>query len=173
MQVHGPKHNGKLRLHRRGLIVPVDDAHLGVSIDRLATCDCGQDFCKKEWIVEIKCPLSISTMQAWSHQAASRLSYLKCSQPTSRGNFTIELRESSAYYTQLQMQMAITGIHESELWIWVTNESEDSRAWWFDPIEVAFNAPLWEQLKATFDVFYREYVAPMILTFAREFPDID
>lgn len=110
-----------LSLEKMGVVVPVGDSHLCASIDRLAKCSCGQDWCKKEWILEIKCPISIKNHEPRSLAAAKRLKYLHC-QVEDDESLALTLRESSSYYTQMQMQMALTDVHLSELWIWVATD---------------------------------------------------
>jgi hypothetical protein len=59
------------------------------------------------------------------------------------------------------MQMGVHGVHDGELWVW----SKLAKQCKLDAIPVRFNEPFWKQLKAKLDVFYTEYVSPLILTY--------
>lgn len=154
----GAMHNGRLRLRQPGLTIPVGDGHLGASIDRVAKCDCGHEDCKGEWIVEIKCPETIESLPPSSEES---IKLQKKNLYFDEEEDVIRLKESSAYYTQVQMQMGILGIPNCELWIWSSRAAEAPLA-----ISIDFNEFFWRKLKGELDVFYMEFILPLLLQVA-------
>ena len=153
LSIVGPLHRGLVRLHKVALYVPVDDGHLGVSIDRIATCSCSQSECKQTWIVEIKCLYSIRTYPPGLDMALEKLDFLEVS-PSG-----IRLKESAKYCTQVEMHMGVSKIYKAELWISSINERP------LAPITVTYNDLFWAHLKAKLDVFYAKYVCPSIVSY--------
>lgn len=157
LDLYGPLHNGMLHLERVGLVVPVGDGHIGASIDRLATCNCGLPGCKQKWIVEIKCLPTIEFLPPGSDEAIKKLN-----PDLLKDEGMVVLNENSKYFTQVQVQMAILRIPDSELWIWSPLVREGPLV-----IEVPFNESFWLQLKAKLDVFYMEFILPILLQNAK------
>lgn len=91
-----------IKLEKRGFVVDKDKPYLGASVDRIAVLD------GHEYIVELKKPSS--TWDLNIQLAAVQLPCLKVDE-----NNVISLNRRYAYYTQVQGQMAVLGVHKCYL----------------------------------------------------------
>ncbi|CAC5387142.1 unnamed protein product [Mytilus coruscus] len=92
LALESPKHRD-FKVDHCGLFVKA------VSPDGIVSCLC----CTKQ-VLEIKCPFSLankSVVDGWKN-----LDYLRMNESTQR----LELNQSHSYYTQMQAQMAVTGL---------------------------------------------------------------
>ena len=125
-----------------GLFLSKELSFVGGSPDRILSCDCCGNFC-----LEIKCPASISHTSPWDPDV--NLPFLK------RENDLLVLNRNHKYYTQCQVQMAVTGIHQSYFIVWTARGMSLER--------LNFDSEFWSALKNLFRPFYEIVYVPFIL----------
>ena len=89
-----------------GLFVKSDCPYIAGSPDGIVSCNC----CPKA-VLEIKCPFTLadkSVKDGWKN-----LDYLNMND-----NQILELNQKHPYYTQLQGQMAVTGLKMGHFFVW-------------------------------------------------------
>ena len=95
-----------LQVQKSGLVINKSYAHLGASPDGIVTCDC----CN-ERLLEIKCPYTHMNDSIDKICEDTRYHLYK-------DNNIVKLKTSSSWYTQIQMQMFITGYTLTDLAIY-------------------------------------------------------
>lgn len=95
----------ELNVMECGLYLHKNYPYIGASPDRLVTCACCLPAC-----LEVKCPYSINYTSPTDPDV--KLAYLK------RDSGQISLNRSHKYYTQMQVQMAVTGLENGYFFIW-------------------------------------------------------
>ena len=99
------KSHRNAKLLECGLFLDRDNPYIGASPDRMVTCECCPNAC-----LEVKCPYSINYTSPGDPSV--HLPYLK----QIDGNVTLNDRHK--YYTQCQMQMAVTGCSLCYFFVW-------------------------------------------------------
>ena len=125
-----------LRLHKQ-------HCFLGASPDRIVQCSCHQ-----QRLVEIKCPFRLA-----ESEDISSLDFVTKNKTT----MELELKETSAYYMQIQGQMAVVGVEECDLVIYCG--LKDS----VEIVPVKFNAHYWKERCEKLCFFFEQYIAPPLL----------
>jgi hypothetical protein len=95
-----------LKLEQCGLFVKSDRPYITGSSDGIVSCNC----CPKA-VLEIKCPFTLankSVKDGWKH-----LDYLNMNDKQ-----ILEHNQKHPYYTQLQGQMAVTGLKMGHFFMW-------------------------------------------------------
>ena len=95
-----------LKVEQCGLFVKSDRPYITGSPDGIVSCNC----CPKA-VLEIKCPFTLadkSVKDGWKH-----LDYLNMNDRQ-----ILELNQKHSYYTQLQGQMAVTGLQLGHFFVW-------------------------------------------------------
>ena len=131
------KSHRNIKLSECGLFLDKGDPYIGASPDQMVTCDCCPNAC-----LEVKCPYSINYTSP--DDPSVKLPYLK----KVDGNIT--LNNQHKYYTQCQMQMAVTGCSTCYFFVWTQHG--------FFLEKVAFNPVFWEELRCLFLEFYSLYL---------------
>ncbi|CAC5370028.1 unnamed protein product [Mytilus coruscus] len=143
LALESPKHRN-FKVDHCGLFVKADRPCIAASPDGIVSCLC----CTKQ-VLEIKCPFSLankSVVDGWNN-----LDNLQMNESTQR----LELNLSHSYYTQMQAQMAVTGLKMGHFFVWSPKESFQTKVQ-FDPI---YRVNLQEQLT----IFFKAYVVPYLL----------
>ena len=129
----------KFRTRKSGLILSSTHPYLAASPDICVNCQChGSGLC------EIKCPYSTRHLPpSYSH-----LRYLEDSNGQSR------LSQKSAYYFQVQAQMAVTGVQYCDFFVFTLNGYHLER--------IGFDGKFWERVQEQCFTFWRDYVVPAV-----------
>ena len=122
---------GTANIYSCGIVISPWAYQLAVSPDRKVYMP---DRIPPFGLLEIKCPQEDSVLD---------VKYLD-----KRGN-TLTLRNSFQYYTQIQTQMAICGLHWCDFYVWCKNDPHLETIH-FDPI-------CWDSVKDKVDKFYFDY----------------
>ena len=125
-----------LRLHQQ-------HCFLGASPDRLMTCSCHQ-----QRLVEVKCPYRLADKDDFGS-----VDFVTRNKNTNQ----LELKETSAYYMQIQGQMSVVNVHECDLVIYCG--FKDS----VEIVPVKFNGPYWKVRCEKLCFFFQCYIAPRLL----------
>lgn len=99
-------------------------------------------------MLEIKCPFSLankSVVDGWKN-----LDYLQMNESTQR----LQLNQSHGYYTQMQAQMAVTGLKMGYC-VWSSKGSFQTK--------VQFDPKYWVNLQEQLTIFFKAYVVPYLL----------
>lgn len=131
-----------IKLEKRGFVVDKDKPYLGASVDRIAVLD------GHEYIVELKNPSS--TWDLNIQLAAVQLPCLKVDE-----NNVISLNRRYAYYTQVQGQMAVLGVHKC---YFVLCTEKDIHVEF-----IPFNETFWKSVVARLETFYMNIFLPEIV----------
>ena len=100
-------------------------------------------------MLEIKCPFTLadkSVKDGWKH-----LDYLNMNDRQ-----ILELNQKHPYYTQLQGQMAVTGLKMGHFFVW-------SPKWSLQTI-VNFDPMFWVHLQEKLSNFFKAYIVPYLLS---------
>ncbi|CAC5387149.1 unnamed protein product [Mytilus coruscus] len=119
--VESPKHRN-FKVDHCGLFVKADRPYIAASPDGIVSC-----LCYTKQVLEIKCPFSLankSVVDGWKN-----LDYLQMNESTQR----LEVNQSHSYYTQMQAQMAVTGLKMGHFFVWSPKGSFQTKVQ-FDPI---------------------------------------
>ncbi|XP_078661878.1 uncharacterized protein LOC144905933 [Branchiostoma floridae x Branchiostoma belcheri] len=124
-----------------GLVLSEQRAFLGASPDAVLSCKChGQR------VAELKCPMSCKD----TAPSPTILPYLY------ESGDGLKLKTNHGYYAQCQGQMALTGYKLCSFYVYSPHGSIH--------IPVKFNKTYWEEIRDALDYFFKEYVAPELLT---------
>ena len=85
-------------------------------------------------LLEIKCPQVSTVLET---------KYLKAE------NGVLKLKHTHMYYTQMQAQLAITGLSWCDLFVWCENDSHRET--------IIFNPVFWQEVKNKIDPFFFDY----------------
>ena len=96
-----------LTLHECGLYLDKDIPFIGGSLDRVVTCDCCATAC-----LEVKCPYSINYTTPEDPNVSQKLPYLQ------KDNEILMINKKHKYFTQCQIQMAVTGYQHCYFMVW-------------------------------------------------------
>ena len=138
------KHS-KLTVTECGLYLDVEIPYVGGSPDRIVNCLCCPPAC-----LEIKCPYSINYMSPKDERV--KLPYLK---KDTTGNFF--LNKKHRYYTQCQVQMAVTRISSCYFMVWTTPHGHIIE-------NMPLDETLWESMKLDFYRYYNEHYLSAIFS---------
>ncbi len=134
------QHHHDLVVTQCGLFVDPSTTHLAASPDRLVQCSC----CG-EGLLEIKCPYACQN----EDPNEANIAYL----------FDVNgrrmLRQSHAYYTQIQMQMAATSRMWCDLFVYCKRGHFLQR--------IAFDKVYWEYVEEHCEQFFVNFVAPRLI----------
>lgn len=125
------------RVLKSGLLVYKKHAFIGGSPDGICCCDCHSN-----WILEVKCPLTLKdkSVEQFTHSFLNQNSTVKKNHP---------------YYAQLQTNMAISQLHQSDFVLWSNKGCKI--------ITIKFDPEHWNDLLSQAVPFFRQYVAPVLL----------
>ena len=137
------KHS-KLTVTECGLYLDVEIPYVGGSPDRIVNCLCCPPAC-----LEIKCPYSINYMSPKDERV--KLPYLK---KDTAGNFF--LNKKHRYYTQCQVQMAVTRISSCYFMVWTPHGHIIEK--------MTLDETLWESMKMDFYRYYNEHYLSAIFS---------
>ena len=135
-------HHRKCSIDTPGLIVSHSHPFLGASPDGILTCS----KCPDQALIEIKCLSSKRNFQPGTALVLSKV----C---TKKSDGSLEIRKNHTYYTQIQGQMAITGIHSS----WLVAYTHKG----ISAVHVAYDPEFCAQMISTLQTFYSETMIPM------------
>lgn len=127
-----------LRVRETGLWVCQEHVYIGASPDGLVQCSCCGD-----GLVEIKCPLSI----AQDCPQDVPLEYMVKS-PLGE----LRLKDTHPYFTQMQVQMGVTGCKWCDFFIFTQVGFHKER--------VAFEPCVWEEVRMAAEIVFKKHVAP-------------
>lgn len=127
-----------LKISDCGLFLDVSQPFIGASPDRIVTCSCCPRAC-----LEVKCPYSVNFLSPEDPKFS--LPYLN----KTEGRFI--LKKSHKYYTQCQMQMAVTGSKLCYFFVWTQH------GYILD--KITFDDEYWNELKMVFAEFYNHYLS--------------
>ena len=130
-------------VNKCGLFVKSDRPFIAGSPDGIVSCKCnGQSS------LEVKCPFSLryqSVQVGWKET--------RFLQHASYG--TISLRTTHKYYTQVQYQMAATGLKSSYFFVWSPHGCLIDR--------VEYDPKFWVSLQQKLVQFYSSYIVPYLI----------
>ena len=136
-----------LKVFGSGLVINVDHPHLGTSPDGVVDCcEKCQDRCG---VLEIKCPYK--HRNASVYEACQDKSFC-CS--VLKGK--ISLKKTHSFYYQIQGQMALTGRHWCDFFVWTLKGHYVER--------IPFDASFWKEMSSKLNLFYEHYVVPEFFT---------
>ncbi|XP_060551761.1 uncharacterized protein LOC132713265 [Ruditapes philippinarum] len=122
-----------------GLIISQKQCYIGASPDRIFRCDChGQR------LVEIKSPYNCVSKGT----SVENLDFI------SKKGHSLTLKETHAYYSQIQGQMGVSGIPLSDLVIF------DGKK--IHVITIEYNELYWKQLESNLQYFFEQFVLPVM-----------
>jgi hypothetical protein len=133
--------HSNLKVDVCGMFVDTTHSFLSASPDRLVSCDC----CGKG-LLEIKCPISI----AGQNPQQAPVYYLE-----DKDNVR-SLRRSHKYYTQVQMQMAVTKREWCDFFVWSKSGFHLER--------INFDSDLWMSYETTLTEGFLKYIVPSIVS---------
>ncbi|XP_069126934.1 uncharacterized protein [Argopecten irradians] len=141
------QHHQNFIVENCGFFIHPTKSFLGASPDMLSSCSC----CG-EGIVEIKCPVippcntCHTTMCSCSGKGIKYLGY---------ANGNPFLKQNHAYYAQIQGQMAVTGRHFCDFYVYTTYATFQQR--------ILFNSIYWENVCSNLEFFFLKYMVPDML----------
>lgn len=141
LERHGSEHH--IKLNEVGLIIHPNYPHFGASPDAIVMCDvCG------EGCVEVKCPYCAQ------NSSIAELIHAKKTCLINEGGET-KLNRKHAYYSQVQMQLALTEKKYCDFVVWSESDYFMER--------IYFDEEFWnnESHKAT--VFHQKVILPELL----------
>ena len=127
-----------------GIFICKDRPFIGGSPDQILECKCCGKFC-----LEIKCPFSIRDKSPID--AENGLKYLELNDANQ-----LSLKRNHAYYTQCQIQMAVTGIPKSYFVVWTAHGLFTEM--------ITFDKDLWGTMKHKLTDFYIDYYVPSLFS---------
>lgn len=130
------KKHKNLQIQECGLFLDKTVPFIGGSPDRIITCTCCEPAC-----LEVKCPYSINHLSPTDPKAD--LAYLV------KDVDKIELKKNHRYYTQCQVQMAVTGFNHSYFMVWTPHG--------FVIDHMLFDQERWYTLKLDLVSYYNNY----------------
>ena len=128
-----------------GFVISNQVPFIGASPDGVVECECCGEGC-----IEIKCPYSHAEKSA-SEAACLDLKNFEVVE----GVPHLKQNESSAYFCQIQCQLAVTKRDWCDLVVYTHSGIFTQR--------IAFDADMWEKFTERLFVFYRKYVFPKIM----------
>ena len=134
---------------QHGLFVDETFPFLASSTNGLISEDGG----KTKGVLEIKCPHSSLAVDDLSDQRKSFFLFR-----TENGE--LHLKQTHSYYTQLQMEMALTKCLWADFVVFTTNGSEDS----LFVERINFDVHFWEMSRASISTIYKEFVVLELVT---------
>jgi len=142
------EHSG-LNISLPGLLVDAANPFIRASPDGVVSCTCHS----VKWIVEIKCPYSVRTIDPLEAVENGMLKYI-----SKHGDeYRLLPNQAAGYYEQIQGCMAIVGVKHCHFVVW-TEVGELI-------IPVDFDSTFWnEQLLPSIINFFHAYIVPEILT---------
>ena len=129
-----------------GMFVDTEYGYLGASPDGII------EGTNNRTVLEIKCPKSSLPVNAIARQ--DKNFFLATS------DSTLHLKKTHAYYSQIQMQMALTGCTQADFFVYTKNESGPS----YFLQTVPFDAQFWSVALKRAQFFFKNYVALELLT---------
>ena len=117
-----------------GLFLHEDLPFIGASPDRIVSCSCCGQSC-----LEVKCPFSINYMSPKN----ANLQYI-----VKDGNHS-KLKTSHKYYTQCQLQMAVTKLKESYFVVWTPHGMIID--------EILFDEEAWKDMEEKLIFYYSNF----------------
>ena len=127
-----------VKVEESGLCVLPHAMYIGASPDGFVSCSC----CG-EGLLEIKCPLSIAHMDPQK----ANLPYME-----KNATGSLKLRESHAYYTQIQTQMGVTHRSWCDFFVYTRHGHHLER--------ILFNKTKWELIMNAITQFFHIYLVP-------------
>ena len=143
MKVEGIRHKHP-KLILCGLFVFKPHPYLGATPDNIFICKC----CSERYCVEYKCPFSISNEQI--SDSWHKTSFLE------KVDGLLQLKRSHKYYTQINGQMAITGITQSYFVVWTTQGPPFIE-------KIYFDKSLWDKVLSNLIVFFKSFMQSCLL----------
>ncbi|XP_077544747.1 uncharacterized protein LOC144157904 [Haemaphysalis longicornis] len=129
------KHN-HLKIHGRGLCVLQQRPFLGASPDGVVSCAC----CPAR-LIEVKCPKSLEQF------VRSEVCH---------GSDPMQLKEKSRYFSQVQVQMGITGLATADVFVFVNDTQTIT-------LNVSFSKEYFDNVVERATFFFLHYVLPHIV----------
>ena len=130
-----------VKIFECGLYLSNDAPYIGGSPDRIVECDC----CRKSCL-EVKCPFSVRHTTPVDDSV--NLPYLK------KENGEHKLNQQHSYFTQCQVQMAVTEIPVSDFFIWTAH------GYFIEKIK--FCSSKWTEVKDILHDFYVKMYLPLL-----------
>ncbi|XP_046864652.1 uncharacterized protein LOC124459175 [Xenia sp. Carnegie-2017] len=140
------QHDGGIEGFRQcGLYVKSDYPYLAASPDGLFSCKC----CAPA-TVEVKCPYSVRYGNIMKKEVFQHVDFLE------EFNGNPRLKRSHCYYTQVQAQMWVCGVHHSFFVVWTLGHQ---------PLyeEIELDMAFMTNVVNNLTIFYKTYVMPCIL----------
>ena len=117
-----------------GLILLDSHPFIAASPDAIASCSCCRNFC-----VEVKCSYSISH----TSPEDAELAFVE------KENDQFKLKKTHIYYTQCQIQMAVTNLEKTCFVVWTRHGMIIDT--------VTFDNELWDDMKDKFILYYENF----------------
>ncbi|XP_033743944.1 uncharacterized protein LOC117329862 [Pecten maximus] len=136
-----------LTVDNSGFFIHPQKPFLGASPDLLTSCTC----CGKG-VVEIKCPVIPPCSKCTTKMCSCPDRRLKCFQYV---NGQLSLKENHAYFGQIQGQMAVTGRHFCDFYVYTAYATYQQR--------IQFNSAFWINMSNNLEYFFKKYMIPDML----------
>lgn len=136
----------KLKLKNHGFIICKDKPFLGASVDNVRSCECSSDC--KEVVVEYKCP--------WTHRLSdAKEAFLSPEIGGMQVAGHFQLKTTSKYYHQVQMQMFVLCLLSCDFVIWTTKG--------ILTVEIAYNVGFMNAILLKLEKFWISQIAPLLI----------
>ena len=146
-------HHTNLKTEECGIYLHKDHPYIGATPDMLVSCDC----CG-EGVLEIKCPLVPPCTEC--HPSLCKCIYKPKYLNYDENCRKFKLKENTAYYAQIQGQMALTGRKYADLYIYTEHAALCER--------ISFNDSYWLEILSNLTFFYITFMAKHILAKGNE-----
>ena len=136
----------KVRLESHGFIISKDKPFLGASVDNVRSCECVSD-CNKV-VVEYKCPWTLRHSDAKEAFLSPDIGGVQV-----EGRF--QLKTTSKYYHQVQMQMFVLSLLSCDFVIWTTKG--------ILTVEIPYDAKFMNSVLPKLEKFWTSQIAPLLI----------
>lgn len=141
----------RVRVRDCGLFVDPERAWLGASPDGIVEdAESGE----RLLCLEIKCPYKHREHTVARACEEDRHFCLELRSEAGEGESPYRLKTNHCYYTQVQCQMAVVGLHQADFVVFTLHE--------IAIVPVTFNPEFWKTTVAKMEIFYRDAVVPYL-----------
>ncbi|KAH9364230.1 hypothetical protein HPB48_000553 [Haemaphysalis longicornis] len=131
------KKHKSIEIRPCGFFVLQEKPFIGASPDGVVSCAC----CREDRLILVKCPKSLEKFEE---------------SEVRRGSYPKQLKETSLYFTQVQVQMGITGVAAVDVFVYDTEKKTLT-------INVPFSKRYFEGVVEKAKFFFLSYVLPHIV----------
>ncbi|XP_029027751.1 uncharacterized protein LOC114868388 [Betta splendens] len=142
---------GPISVQDCGLFIDADHPWLAASPDGIVT-----DSKSGQWVLEVKCPYKHrrSRVEDACRDDPAFCLEIKKDQDEFRTAPVYHLKTSHSYFTQIQCQLAVTGLRHADLVVFTLKETAI--------VAVTFDPEMWKETVSKLEVFYRDAVLPKL-----------